>query len=332
MHKLRKALAEGSVPVLDVLTAEKSLVRQKRQRHLSGETIHRNERRQTHQRNEQRYPVEDLRALATWRNETSELRVVNLSSNGLQVETAREADIGEAIEIALQQCDPVECFVRWIRDGRFGLEFSAETRLLTEAGVVEYVLDNISRIHTECGEPVDRRLGIERRGRAMRHGLVWLGELSANDDTVPVMLRNISQTGAMLHLDVPIEVCAQDACKLDLGEAGVLPAVVQWAAGEEIGIKFNAGFDISLLTRHGAADVDLFGTGEHDEHGPVTQGSAGIGRLLRRKPWEQDWGDVDEEQVDGRIPGIGPPTLRELYDTLYPGRDRPSALGSAELG
>ncbi|TIX49090.1 PilZ domain-containing protein [Alteraurantiacibacter aquimixticola] len=334
MHRLRKALSEGTVPVLEDPTATKDVARRQGNGTLCGTTIHRAVRRQYHQRNEERYPTEDLTATASWRRETSELRVINLSSNGLQVETGRQAEIGEAIEVALGECDPVESSVRWIKDDRIGLEFTAETRLLTEAGVVEYVLENISEILSSSGEPVDRRVGVERRGRAMRHGLAWLGAFTAKGETAAVLLRNISQTGAMLHLDDPIELAKGDACTLDLGEAGMLSATVKWSAGEEIGVKFDEEFDIAQLVNHAAADVGLL-TGEEEEAvvDPRSAYAPTIDQVLQKKPWQSSGQpcrrDVTPDGAgdDGEA-RIGPPSLRELYDTMYPnGRPDASPLG-----
>jgi hypothetical protein len=320
MHELRKALAAGTAPNLDDPTAVKDSTRQKGLTNLAGELIRRQQRRRTHQRNEDRFPVEQIKAVAEWRGEASDLMVVNISSNGMQIETSRPARIGETIEVALSGCDAVECVVRWIKGTRIGLEFSAETRLLTEAGVVEYVLGNISEVLTAAGETVDRRLGPERRDRSMRHGLIWLGSFTAGGETVPALLRNVSQTGALLRLDEPLDTSKGDVCELDLGKAGALSGVVMWSAGEATGIQFDEPFDVSMLTEHAAAEVEterppsLFEAARGDA--PDTTKAH---RLLQRKPWDRDWGDTTgEESVDANYPGLGPPSLKELYDTLYP--------------
>src|SRR3546814_18678690 len=88
-HKLRKALKDGSVPQVDSPLAEKG-ERGARQGKRGGLVIPRETKRQTNHRNEDRYPVVDEFANATWRDATSRVRVVNFSSTGLQIECTRQ--------------------------------------------------------------------------------------------------------------------------------------------------------------------------------------------------------------------------------------------------
>jgi hypothetical protein len=52
--------------------------------------------------------------------------VVNISSRGTQVETDLMPRLGESVGIRFQGCSPLYAFVRWIRDGRIGLNFGCE--------------------------------------------------------------------------------------------------------------------------------------------------------------------------------------------------------------
>lgn len=314
-HKLRKALKEGSVPILESPLAEKG-ERQAPKGKLGGLVIPREAKRQTNHRNEDRYPVVDEFAGAAWRDETSKVRVVNFSSNGIQIECARPASIGEVLAVSLGDCEPIGCAVRWIRGQRMGLEFVDETQILTDAGVVGYVVESITTVLTASGERVDRRVGVERRGQAMRHGMIWFGCLQFDGNTCPVRLRNISQTGALVHIDSMIRVKKNKSLVLDLGSAGAVEAEVIWAAGDELGLRFELPFDVSLLSELPAADVEMLETGkvpqpESSDRYPVTIG---------------DWtvpGHYAPAPESGRL------TLEEIYATLYP-NGRPVADAQAE--
>lgn len=52
--------------------------------------------------------------------------VVNISSRGTQIETDLTPRLGESVVIRFQGCSPLYAFVRWIRDGRLGLNFGCE--------------------------------------------------------------------------------------------------------------------------------------------------------------------------------------------------------------
>src|SRR3546814_10072396 len=173
-HKWRKALKDGSVPQIDSPLAEKG-ERSARQGKRSGLVIPRETTRKTNHRNEDRYPVVDEYANAAWRDETSRVRVVNFSSNGLQIECTRPALIGEMLAVSLGDCEPAGCAVRWIRGHRIGLEFVDETQILSDAGAVGYVIESIKTVPTASGERLAPRGGVDRRGRALRHGHIRSG-------------------------------------------------------------------------------------------------------------------------------------------------------------
>jgi hypothetical protein len=54
------------------------------------------------------------------------VRVINISSRGLQIESDLKAHIAEELAISLDGADPTPCFVRWVRSGRIGLGFREE--------------------------------------------------------------------------------------------------------------------------------------------------------------------------------------------------------------
>jgi hypothetical protein len=52
--------------------------------------------------------------------------VVNISSRGTMIECEIMPRIGETIIIRFDHCTPIQAFVRWVRDGRVGLNFGHE--------------------------------------------------------------------------------------------------------------------------------------------------------------------------------------------------------------
>jgi len=52
--------------------------------------------------------------------------VVNISTRGAMVESALEPRLGESVMIRFDGCSPIYAFVRWMRDGRLGLNFGCE--------------------------------------------------------------------------------------------------------------------------------------------------------------------------------------------------------------
>jgi hypothetical protein len=55
--------------------------------------------------------------------------VINISTRGAMVESALEPRLGESVMIRFDGCSPIYAFVRWMRDGRLGLNFGCELTL-----------------------------------------------------------------------------------------------------------------------------------------------------------------------------------------------------------
>ena len=77
-------------------------------------------------RSERRH--EGLVEYATLSFRAAEFRVpvVNISSRGTMIESDLVPRLGESVMIRFDGCSPVYAFVRWIRDGRLGLNFGCE--------------------------------------------------------------------------------------------------------------------------------------------------------------------------------------------------------------
>ena len=52
--------------------------------------------------------------------------VINISSRGTMIECDIMPRIGETIVIRFEDCSPIHGFVRWVRDGKLGLNFGHE--------------------------------------------------------------------------------------------------------------------------------------------------------------------------------------------------------------
>ena len=99
---------------------------QKRALKLAGDLIPRMQRRIFDQRCEERYTGIVDRAVIIFREQNYIVPVINISSRGTMIECEIMPRIGETIIIRFDHCTPIQAFVRWVRDGRVGLNFGHE--------------------------------------------------------------------------------------------------------------------------------------------------------------------------------------------------------------
>ena len=78
------------------------------------------------QRSEPRYEGVVERGTLYFRGEEHAVPVVNLSSRGTMIECGVAPRLGESVVIRFEGCSPMHAFVRWVRDGRIGLNFGGE--------------------------------------------------------------------------------------------------------------------------------------------------------------------------------------------------------------
>lgn len=55
--------------------------------------------------------------------------VINISTRGTMIESDLCPRLGETVIIRFEGCSPIHAFVRWVRDGRIGLNFGCELTL-----------------------------------------------------------------------------------------------------------------------------------------------------------------------------------------------------------
>jgi hypothetical protein len=99
---------------------------QRRALQLAGDLIPRMQRRIIDQRSEERYSDIVDRAVVTFRGQDYIVPVVNISTRGSMIESEMMPRIGETVIIQFENCSPIHAYVRWVRQGRLGLNFGHE--------------------------------------------------------------------------------------------------------------------------------------------------------------------------------------------------------------
>jgi hypothetical protein len=243
MHEIRSSILSGAGK--PALVARKKGAASENGSGLGGLTgvrVKRVEARTTNQRGEDR--LRDLVQTSTivFRRRKYEVSVINVSSRGAMLETDIEPRIGEQIEIQFSSQNRTRCSVRWLREGRIGVEFMDET-----------IIWDCSKPHRQAP---DRRaapgspeaLAEQERskvGRDERHKLIRKGTLYWSGITIPVRIRNISEHGAKVEGGRTLWPGAE--VELDLGEAGWQMAEVRWAEDGQLGLRFLEAFDLDSL-------------------------------------------------------------------------------------
>lgn len=93
---------------------------------LAAQLITRVQARVVDQRSEERHDDIVDRAAIMFRGQEYIVPVVNISSRGTMIECDILPRIGETIVVQFQDCTRIHAFVRWVRDGRLGLNFGHE--------------------------------------------------------------------------------------------------------------------------------------------------------------------------------------------------------------
>jgi hypothetical protein len=219
---------------------------------LSSIAVPREEARRADTRGGDRHRLPDEQVSVTHNGEPHEVQLVNLSGGGAMVSGDFEPLLWDRVELHLGENGTIECAVRWIKNGRVGLEFAHETRLDCSARERAQVLSaviNRSFPEVEIAESsvpvVDAPASGDEHRRGKRHPLIWSGMLHHDFQSSPCRLRNISDTGAMIECSAPLRAGAEPM--LELGEAIHVDATVAWVAGDTAGLRFSKPFDLSLL-------------------------------------------------------------------------------------
>ena len=219
---------------------------------LDSIPVPRESRQRSDSRAEDRHRLLNERARVTHDGAHHDVELINLSGGGAMISATLKPLLWDRLDLHLGTHGDIECAVRWIRDGRIGLEFAHETRLDWSADEVAAVLrDVIIRSFPDVEfngseqHEADSSESDDEHRRAARHPLIWTGVLHHDYQSTPVRVRNISSTGAMIETATPVRVGAQPL--LELTDAASLSATVEWAVGDQVGVSFHSPFDMSLL-------------------------------------------------------------------------------------
>lgn len=123
MNEFRSAVQKGEVAqIMSPISAKEKCRRERLESSLAGILIPRVERRTTNQRREDRYRGIVERATIVFRRKKVLVKVINVSESGMMVEASIEPRIGERLAVEFEGFEPLQAVVRWVRDGRLGLD------------------------------------------------------------------------------------------------------------------------------------------------------------------------------------------------------------------
>jgi hypothetical protein len=239
MHELRSTILSGdSKPGSPVARKAKAKSEPAGLGGLAKIPIKREAARVTDQRLEDRHFGLVERSTVIFRRRRHEVDVVNVSSRGAMIVAAIEPRIGEKVDIQFADNNRTRCVVRWIRDGRVGLEFVDET-IFWETGGQGPVF-RYEAPEPAAPSPVHVAVDREPRQTLLRAGTLYWSGIS-----IPVRLRNISEGGA--KVESGRELCSGAEVELDLGDGNFAYAEVRWSKDGQVGLRFAEAFDIDAL-------------------------------------------------------------------------------------
>src|SRR4051812_11422083 len=214
--------------------------------------IEREESRMKHSRFEDRHRLLGEVVRVTRDKATHEVELINVSGGGAMVTGDVSLLLWDKVDLHLGENGTVECVVRWLRDGRFGLEFAHETRIDCGADEQAAVLREVIRrsfpdleFEADCA-PHQEHEGPDGRGER-RHPLVWSGLLHHDYQSTPIRIRNVSATGAMIECTELLTIGSEPL--LELGPDLAVSATVAWVFGDQAGLRFKSSFDLHDLAR-----------------------------------------------------------------------------------
>lgn len=209
--------------------------------------VNREEGRRGDTRQQDRHRLSGETARLTHNGRTIDVDLINVSGGGAMVSGAFEPMIRDQVHLQLGPEGAIDCAVLWMRDDRVGLQFAHETRLdCSEDEQADVLREVIVRSFPHVAfEPKVEEAGTSEQRRATRHPMIWSGALHYDFQSTTVRVRNISATGAMVELSVTLPVGAEPT--LELSERACVPCTVAWSVGDQLGLKFQKPFDMSLL-------------------------------------------------------------------------------------
>jgi len=232
VHKTRSEILSGAPRASPVAAKRRAAVASGAS--LTAIPVKRTESRTTNQRTGDRTPGILAATRLTLRRRKFDARVVNLSADGAMIEVDAEARIGEAVTMTFGEGDTGKAIVRWVRNGRIGVEFDGYSLELGRNADGSFAFRRNTQKHRKTIE------------RAPRQSLVWRAHVHAGERSIPVKLTNVSASGAQLEGE--LEFAEGTSLLLDFASVGMLPSTVRWCDGKRMGLSFDKHFDVSLLS------------------------------------------------------------------------------------
>lgn len=217
-------------------------------------------RKFTNSRSADRHRLSEETARVTHNGIEYDVELINVSGGGAMIGATFDAGALDALELHLGENGTIDCVVRWQKDARMGVEFAHETQLDCSADEQAILLrEVISRTYgathfaqeqqsSRVAEPEvrDERKSADHR-RAKRHPLIWSGVFTWGRKSTQVRVRNISATGAMVQCSGGPAVGTDGV--LQLSKDVSVPASVNWATGDQVGLRFHQHFEMGQLAR-----------------------------------------------------------------------------------
>lgn len=267
---------------------------------LGEVTVPRSESRRSNQRGDDRHRLSDEQAVIRCKRKSHVVELINLSHGGAMVAGDFKAKLWDKVGLVLGdggETGEIECAVRWIRDGRYGLEFAHETHVECDSDTLDELLRQVIRnsfpgieLKSRPAPPEPAEEPEQKRGD-VRHPLIWNGVLHHEYDWEVVRLRNISRLGALI--ECPANLPAGVTVYLDLGEAGRLAASVSWSRGNQAGLTFAEPFDVRSLART-APDV----AAQQGYRPPFDE----VGQS-DQSPWAPQWNRLSVDELGKNLGG-----------------------------
>ena len=216
---------------------------------LDGAAVPREESRRSDTRHADRQYLAGAKYTVTYRGRAHEAQVVNLSAGGAMIAAPLKPTLGEHLDLLLGEGASVECVVRWVRDGRIGIEFAHETQLHCSHEEQAELLRAAIR-HAFPGQKIEKpreQTPVTDKRNTARHPLIWGGELIYGPNSWTARLRNVSSTGALVECSGAV----REGCEivLDLRGAGSVTATVSWVVGNYLGLSFDEPFEMRRLAQ-----------------------------------------------------------------------------------
>jgi len=220
---------------------------------LNSISVDRAEHRHGNTRSDDRHRLPDVLVSARHKGKTHDVQLINLSGGGAMIYGGFQPMLWDRVDLKIGDDGTIECAVRWLKDDKIGLEFAHETRLdcsadeqaeLLRAVITNNFGDVDYQPATVSAEP--EHDGEEQRLQR-RHPLIWSGVLHYDFNSFDVRLRNISSTGALVDCNTLLPIGAEPL--LDLGAGGTIFATVNWAAGDQMGLRFHEPYDLAQLAK-----------------------------------------------------------------------------------